>query len=752
MLVRKKTLIFFIFCCAFSLQTTAQKSETKNICSGSSITLQATEKTGATYKWFANNVEIPNETESTLTVSPTSTTTYHAKVTTAGNSSTASLIPNGGFESGNILGETNDLGQHIKYEYSNMKGIDKAITPNNSTIASNAKIANSTWFVDLKPNTGNKMLVCDGGNNPDTRIWSARDLALVGGKKYEFSCYVANIHINSLKPAGLQFIIETAAGTQTLLSFSAPTSNGKWEFHKITYTPPADASWAHIWINNNVTAPDGNDFAIDDIYFGLEQTTDPVTTEDNFTVNVDTKATISMANITDCANKNTTLSATVTGGTNNTIAWTKNSAATAGTTNSLPITVPATIGNTDTYTISVTSGVCSAVTSSATVKAISCTSNQKDTICSNTTLVLNSSNTNTYTGISWTPSTGLSDASNATPTFTPTSSGDFQFIMTGTNTSTSTTETITVNVNVKDCGITTVIDTTVCAGDSIIVGPQIYRTSGSYSYTFVGGSQLGADSTVIVNLTVVDINIIASETEICIGESLSLQGTANNNLTWTAQWTALPTELGINSSTAKTTAVNGTTDGNFDVTLSASVTKSGSVILATPLVCTAKIPITVHSNPVISEIFTTGRNATIILSTNEGTAPFTYTIDNEDYIVSSLSDLAIGEHSVEITDAEGCKTSGIFNIVPVPIIPAKFFSPNGDGVNDRWVVKGIDFYPGAIIQIFDRFGKELISYHGYDLGWDGTYDGKMMMTTDYWYLITVDEITKVISGHFTLKK
>ncbi|MBP8782393.1 MAG: hypothetical protein KBH03_07105, partial [Paludibacteraceae bacterium] len=48
------------------------------ICSGSSssITLKATEKTGATYKWFANNVEILNETGSTLTVSPPSTTTY----------------------------------------------------------------------------------------------------------------------------------------------------------------------------------------------------------------------------------------------------------------------------------------------------------------------------------------------------------------------------------------------------------------------------------------------------------------------------------------------------------------------------------------------------------------------------------------------------------------------------------------------------------------------------------------------------
>ena len=962
MLVRKKTLIFFIFCCAFSLQTTAQKSETKNICSGTSTTLTAT--TGDSYLWSPGGA-----TTSSVTVSPTATTNYTCAVTTNGTTfNTGNLILGGDFEftipTGFIMGsqlkltgsitdpitnipsdlytQMNNFGSGMTSETAGLLDIGGAMTTTDPYLLKDTTAASDcggSYFIHLedhtKANGTGKMLAIDGSR--DAEIWRSGNMNIKPGKTYQFSCWVANIDaqfgtsashfdpitgttiitshdINTL--AELTFKIETGNGSSTFPTFTVSQTVGNWTEYTGTYTVPGTgpSTWCNISLTNSTADPDGNDFAIDDIYFGLEQSTSPVTITDNFTVNVDTKATISMANITDCANKNTTLSATVTGGTNNTIAWTKNSAATAGTTNSLPITVPATIGNTDTYTISVTSGVCSAVTSSATVKAISCTSNQKDTICSNTTLVLNSSNTNTYTGISWTPSTGLSDASNATPTFTPTSSGDFQFIMTGTNTSTSTTETITVNVNVqepatvslanqtvcensavtlaatvsggtnniitwtqngtsitgstssissiaptvgntdtyrititptgvcpavfdegtvsgiscssiendticlnssvilnnsntntytgiswtpttglsdasnatptftptssgdfqfimtgtntststtetitvnvnvKDCGITTVIDTTVCAKDSIIVGPQIYRTSGSYSYTFVGGSQLGADSTVIVNLTVVEINIIAPKTEICIGESLSLQGSANNNLTWTAQWTALPTELGINSSTAKTTAVNGTTDGNFDVTLSASVTKSGSVILATPLVCTAKIPITVHSNPVISEIFTTGRNATIILSTNEGTAPFTYTIDNEDYIVSSLSDLAIGEHSVEITDAEGCKTSGIFNIVPVPIIPAKFFSPNGDGVNDRWVVKGIDFYPGAIIQIFDRFGKELISYHGYDLGWDGTYDGKMMMTTDYWYLITIDEITKVISGHFTLKK
>lgn len=932
---------FFLLVFLAPVALYAQKDETHTRCSGSSITLQATEKTGATYKWFANNVEIPNETESTLTVSPPSTTTYHAKVTTAGNSSTASLIPNGGFESGNILGETNDLGQQIKYEYNNMQGIDKAIGINESAIVKNAKIGNPTWFVDLEPKTGDRMLVCDGGDNPNTRIWSARDLALVGGKTYEFSCYVANIHKNSLNPAGLQFIIETPAGTQTLLSFTAPTSNGKWEFHKITYTPPADASWAHIWINNNETAPDGNDFAIDDIYFGLEQTTGPVITTDTFTVNVDTPATVLIEDMNVCQNAGFTLPATVSGGTNNVISWTKNENTLTGSTAAyISNTAPATVGESDTYAISVKSGVCTAVTQSATVTALSCSSTQDATMCLGDSIVLNQGNTDSYNNISWTSTTGLlTDTDTSTPTFTPTATGTFEFTMTGKNTATSLIETIYVtvkvetpatvsvdgvsqcinnpitlkakvsggtnnsiawtkngntlsettnevsdtapatinetdtyritvtptgvcpavsseatvtgtscgvqaiinqqdidicpgeslqlkalssttahawstgestqsvqvspttktqyvvvsgpsipsdvidflennvspvnvseisdilgyqteqyyidifNVTIKDCGVTTILNRIVCQGETVTVGTQTFSTSGQHSYTLVGGSYLGGDSTVILNLRVIDVAIQAPKTAICMGESLSLGATANPNTEWSATWTTQPsTGLSLSNASDTTTNASGTIAGNYTVTLTASITQSDGIYAITPHTCTATQAIVVHPNPVITDIFTTGRAATILYDQQSGTAPFTFNIGNTVYQHNQLFDLPIGEYRVEIQNAEGCKSFRMFTIVPTPIIPDKFFSPNNDGVNDRWNVVGIEFYPNADIQIFDRFGKQLIRYKGSDLGWDGNYLGNPMPTTDYWYIIYVAEINETLSGHFTLKR
>ena len=96
-------------------------------------------------------------------------------------------------------------------------------------------------------------------------------LDVVGGM-VPSCCHVAGTHINSAKASRILFIpLEAAAGTQTLLSFSAPTSNGKWEFHKITH--------AHllvhpglIRINNDVTAPAVvTDATTDDIYFKLNR-------------------------------------------------------------------------------------------------------------------------------------------------------------------------------------------------------------------------------------------------------------------------------------------------------------------------------------------------------------------------------------------------------------------------------------------------------------------------------------------------
>jgi gliding motility-associated-like protein len=57
------------------------------------------------------------------------------------------------------------------------------------------------------------------------------------------------------------------------------------------------------------------------------------------------------------------------------------------------------------------------------------------------------------------------------------------------------------------------------------------------------------------------------------------------------------------------------------------------------------------------------------------------------------------------------------------------------------------------VKIYDRFGKLLVELDGAESeGWDGTYQGKKMPSTDYWYVITIGELDKLYSGHFTLMR
>ena len=47
------------------------------------------------------------------------------------------------------------------------------------------------------------------------------------------------------------------------------------------------------------------------------------------------------------------------------------------------------------------------------------------------------------------------------------------------------------------------------------------------------------------------------------------------------------------------------------------------------------------------------------------------------------------------------------------------FSPNGDGVNDGWVIEGITAYPNSLVQVFNRSGKQVFKKKGYQNDWDG---------------------------------
>lgn len=114
-------------------------------------------------------------------------------------------------------------------------------------------------------------------------------------------------------------------------------------------------------------------------------------------------------------------------------------------------------------------------------------------------------------------------------------------------------------------------------------------------------------------------------------------------------------------------------------------------------------------------------------------------------------DLAPGTYTIYAQDIFNCTTvSRQFNIFGFP----KFFTPNNDGHNDVWELKGLDFYQYTYsdIGIYDRFGKLLttITPTGY---WDGLYNGKLMPSDDYWFVVTVtdkDNKTETYKKHFSL--
>ncbi|MCO6175242.1 T9SS type B sorting domain-containing protein [Flavobacterium sp. NRK F10] len=142
-------------------------------------------------------------------------------------------------------------------------------------------------------------------------------------------------------------------------------------------------------------------------------------------------------------------------------------------------------------------------------------------------------------------------------------------------------------------------------------------------------------------------------------------------------------------------------------------------------------------------------NSIIIDVTGEG--DYGYSLDNEYYQESnSFYTMEPGIYTVYVRDKNGCGV--VTEDVSILGIP-DFFTPNGDGYNDTWNIKGANthFNAQTIIYIFDRYGKLIKQISPVGNGWDGTFNGSLMPSTDYWYSIELEN-GKIIKGHFSLKR
>jgi len=74
------------------------------------------------------------------------------------------------------------------------------------------------------------------------------------------------------------------------------------------------------------------------------------------------------------------------------------------------------------------------------------------------------------------------------------------------------------------------------------------------------------------------------------------------------------------------------------------------------------------------------------------------------------------------------------------------FSPNGDGVNDYWIIPGMEKYPAAYVKIFNRNGHKVYEANGSSIKFDGRYHGDRLPSGVYYYMLTLSKNCRNFSG------
>jgi len=103
-------------------------------------------------------------------------------------------------------------------------------------------------------------------------------------------------------------------------------------------------------------------------------------------------------------------------------------------------------------------------------------------------------------------------------------------------------------------------------------------------------------------------------------------------------------------------------------------------------------------------------------------------------VVSPLVDFTYTLH-VSTTNGCGDATDDVFVRVYQKVTVPNSFSPNGDGINDLWLIGGLDTYPESVTEVFNRYGQLVFRSVGYSKPWDGTYNGSPLPVGTYYYII-----------------
>ncbi len=170
---------------------------------------------------------------------------------------------------------------------------------------------------------------------------------------------------------------------------------------------------------------------------------------------------------------------------------------------------------------------------------------------------------------------------------------------------------------------------------------------------------------------------------------------------------------------------------------------------------TRTVEITASNVATIQSIdITDAADNNIVTINTQGIGDYEYAIEINGIIGDfqddpNFTNVPPGFHTVYVRDKNGCLPV-ITRDISVVGFP-EYFSPNGDGFHENWTVGGISaqVLSNSLIYIFDRYGKLLKQLRAGGNGWDGTYNGKLMPSNQYWYRVELED-GRILTGSFSL--
>ena len=188
-----------------------------------------------------------------------------------------------------------------------------------------------------------------------------------------------------------------------------------------------------------------------------------------------------------------------------------------------------------------------------------------------------------------------------------------------------------------------------------------------------------------------------------------------------------------------------------------------SVTAADTAGCTADSTFTVAADIVTDMVVEIFSSPVTCWQTSDGTAtaavtggqqPIHYVwSDPAGQTTATAIGLSEDVYSVTVTDDIGCTLGFLATVDPTEdcLFIADAITPNADGINDRWVVGGLEFFPQSEVEVFNRWGQLLFRSKPGTTWWDGTFNGALLPASDYYYVITVFPGAEPITGTVTLK-